>query len=515
MKQHLMYVEPTRSVAGAWKHCGGVRFALRRAHLKKLGAQMAKGGVMHKPLVPVKVAAACMEAMNLGLGEAWHYDTHIMMAGLLGEEWAAAMRVAAKKFQGSDEEGIRWEPVAWSGVSWWVSSPYSLIHHLHQSTENPANVAYAEGLRKMQAERYTSTKAGRYLTKYFPELGEAKIKEWAERQAARACPAELKFIEGTDKDGWVRVYKDGPASCMQGEDCVEVYAHEKSVLRLAYLAQGDEIHARCIVRDDKKEWIRCYPNTSSTEGQRWHTAMEAAVEGAGYTHGNFYGVHLDKVRHPDAGRHDNKWMMPYLDSGSGRRCDTYVDDAGATLVVGSDGIEAQQQDGYVDFDNQQTCDECGSRMDEDTSCYVEGEEISVCEHCYQTEFVTALSRRGHERTVRNSDAIEVGCEWYHTEYLSDNDIYQCEDDGEYYHMDDLCYTSRGFVHSDRVTALDEEDSDGNSYAHDDDIATTHDGRTIHEDDVVTETINGVDVVFHKDDDIDAYKEEHKEEKEEA
>ena len=202
MKQHLQYVEPTRSVAGAWKHRDGRKFALRRAHLKKLGAQMAANGVMHKPLVPVKVAAFCMEAMNLGLGEAWDHDTHVMMAGLMGPEWAAAMRMAAGKFCGP------WEQVVWSGESWWVSSPCSLIHHLHQSTENPANVAYAESLQKMQAERYTSTKAGRYLTKYFGDvLSEASIKDWAERQAARACPAELKFIEGTDKDGWVKVYR--------------------------------------------------------------------------------------------------------------------------------------------------------------------------------------------------------------------------------------------------------------------------------------------------------------------
>lgn len=509
MKQHLQYIEPTRSVAGAWKHRCPPMFQYRRAHLKKLGAQMASNGVMTKPMVPVKVAAFCMEAMNLGLGEAWDHDTHAMMAGLMGPEWAAAMRMAMGKFCG------QWEPVVWKDTSWWNSSPYSLIHQLHQSTENPANVAYAEGLQKMQAERYTSTKAGRYLTKYFPELGEATIKYWAERQASRACPAELKFIASDDKAGWVQVYAVGPESCMQGEESVSVYAHAKSVLRLAYLVQGGEIHARCIVRDDKKEWIRCYPNTSSTERQRWHMAMEAAVEGAGYSHGNFDGVHLDKVRHPNAGKYDNKWMMPYLDNGSGRRCNTYVDDAGSTLVVGSDGIEAQQQDGYVDFDNQATCDECGNRMDEDGSCYVEGEEISVCEHCYQNEFVCAIGRRGHETTVRHSDAIYVGGQWYHTDYLSDNDIYACEDDGEYYHMDDLCYTSRGHVHSDRVTALDEEDSDGNNHAHDNDIATTHDGRTIHEDDVVTETINGVDVVFHKYDDIDAYKEEHNEEKEEA
>jgi len=159
MKKHLMYVEPTRSVAGAWKHRGVWTFATRRAHLKKTGAQMARRGVMHKPLMPVKVAAYCMEAMNNCLGEAWDDDAHVMMAGLMGPEWAAAMRVAANKFNGDTAEGVQWEPVVWGNASWWVSSPYSLIHHLHQSTENPANVAYAESLQKMQAERYTSTKA--------------------------------------------------------------------------------------------------------------------------------------------------------------------------------------------------------------------------------------------------------------------------------------------------------------------------------------------------------------------
>jgi hypothetical protein len=71
MKQHLQYVEPTRSVAGAWKHRDVWKFALRRAHLKKIGAQMAANGVMHKPLVPVKVAAFCMDAMVMGSGEPW------------------------------------------------------------------------------------------------------------------------------------------------------------------------------------------------------------------------------------------------------------------------------------------------------------------------------------------------------------------------------------------------------------------------------------------------------------
>jgi len=511
MRKHLQYVEPSRSVAGTWKHEYMEDFKRRREILKQFGKMIAKNGVMHKPLIPVKVAAFCIEAVQTGLGDPWGFSTRQMLQVLLGKGAGMLLRRDQYRLMPRGHDGVVWGSVVWNDEDWWVNSPYSLIHSLHESKEGAGSVAYAEGLGKMELDRYTSTKPGRYLTKFFPELGTGNIKYWAERQAARACPAELQFIASDDKDGWVRVYKDGPQSCMQGEDCVQVYAHKKSVLRLAYLTQGGEIRGRCIVREDKKEYIRCYPNGTSDENTRWHTAMEVAIEGAGYTHGNFHGVHLDKVRYDGAGRYDEKWMMPYLDNGSGRRCDTCVEDAGDTLVVGSEGVEGQQQNGYVDFENQATCDECSDRMSEGDEYYVDTEEITVCEHCYSSNFITAIGRRGHEVTVRQRNAVEVGGEWYDTDYLSDNNIGLCEDDGEYYHADDLCSTSRGLVHNDRVTALDEEDSYGNNHAHEDDTSTTHDGRTIHEDDAVTATVNGADVVFHKDDDIAGYRAEHEEE----
>jgi hypothetical protein len=236
--------------------------------------------------------------------------------------------------------------------------------------------------------------------------------------------------------------------------------------------------------------------------------MEMAIEGAGYTHGNFHGVHLDKVRYDGAGEYDEKYMMPYLDNGSGRRCDTYVEDAGDTLVVGSNGVEAQQQSGYVDFDNQAQCDECSDRISEDEGYYIDSEEITVCEHCYNNNFVSALGRRGNDVMIRADNAVEVDGNYYDPDYLSDNDIYMCEASEEYYKLNDLCSTSRGYVHEDACVSLDLEDSDGNTFAHSDDTSTTHDGRVIHEDDAVTETVNGEDVVFHEDDDIAGYRAEH-------
>ena len=513
MRKHLKYYEPSRSIAGAWKHGYSWDFRSRRRDLKQLGKMSASSGVMTKPLDPVKIAKFCIQSMSSGFADPWGYSVRAMLGVLMGSPDVRDMlHTTNENFDSGYTSRERWNHVVWAEEEWFTGSPYAYVHALHQAVDNPANVAYAESFDKMKLDRYTSTKAGRYLTKFFGGtdgvLTETQIKYWAERQAARACPAELKFIAGDDKDGWVRVYKDGPQSCMHGEDCVQVYAHEKSVLRLAYLTQGDEIMGRCIVREDKMEFIRCYPNGTSTENTRWQVAMQEAVEKAGYTHGNFHGVHLDKVQYEGGGRYEEKYMMPYLDNGSGRRCDTCVEDAGSTLVVGSDGVEAQQQHGYVDFENQATCDECSDRMHEDEGYYVDSEEITVCEHCYENNFISALGRRGHDVMIRTDNAVEVDGNYYDPNYLADNDIYACEVDGEYYPLNQLCSTSRGYVHEDACVSLDLEDSDGNTFAHSDDTSTTHDGRVIHEDDAVTETVNGEDVVFHKDDDIADYRAEH-------
>jgi hypothetical protein len=284
---------------------------------------------------------------------------------------------------------------------------------------------------------------------------------------------------------------------MQGEDSVHVYAHEHSVLRLAYQITNGQIVSRAIVREDRKEYIRIYPTDEGVV----HGQMQAALEAAGYTHGNLNGVYLDAVDHD----HHDGWVCPYLDSGRGG--DTNVDNVVREvdgckhfyLWVGHGSMDGQTQNGYVYLGRQ--CDECEEHYDEDALHYVESEEREVCEHCLDRHYVLAYIGR-HDQEYFRDDCGCIYCEdtneyYRDSEAAARHDVYQCEESGDYFESSNLYSTSRGLIHHRFCVELAVEDSDGNTYAHKRDTVTTHDGRVIHEDDAVLRT-----VYFHKDDDID-------------
>ena len=149
-----------------------------------------------------------------------------------------------------------WDRAPWAGEPWFARSAAATLHSLHipKDEKNKGLVAFADTTAKLHNDRFTVMRPGRYLTQYFKDtLSEEEIKHWAAQYTALFEPAALAFIEGNDAAGWERVYDEGPQSCMKGESCVRVYAHDKSVLRLAYQTQGATIISRCIVREDKKE----------------------------------------------------------------------------------------------------------------------------------------------------------------------------------------------------------------------------------------------------------------------
>lgn len=503
MKCDLYYVAPVRSTLGEYKHNGGRRilFNVRRTELKQLGTIAAHSGVLKggaANIIPLKVAALAQDISgNTALSS--HIPDPVHIFDDLLRKYYPVFVACLERDRVKIETGV-WAPVMWANESWWLDSPYALVHSLHVSENDAGRIAFAESPEKLMADRYIVMKPGRYLSRFFGEsLSEATIKYWAERQAARGCPTELKFVEGTDadKDEWVRVYRVGPKSCMQGEDTVSVYAHDHSVLRLAYMQQGEEIVARSIVREDRKEYIRCYPSPNNAELTRLHTAMVAALEAAGYSHGDLDKVYLDKV--PVDG---SRFMMPYLD-GCNYTHVTEVRVSGQDLWrVGDHGIDAQTQEGYVDI-NPTRCDDCNDRMSEEEACYVESHDRTVCNHCLSHNYVCAIGRRGHEDYYSPDDCVEVGDQWYVIDYANDNDIYQDERSGDYYHLDDLCMTAEGYIHCDNCAGLDVDDEDGNSYAHERLVVQTHDGRTI----MRCESVCVDGEVFHQDD------EEVKEEKE--
>lgn len=425
---------------------------------------------------------------------------------LLATKDASMGTLSAAHYRDVDKFGTTWRAVPWAREDWFTYSAYRHTHALHIATGNELQVAYAQTLPKVVGEKYVSTKPGRYLTQFFGHvLDETQIKYWAEQVSAAAAPCELHFIEGADTEGWLRVYRDGPDSCMKGENTVRVYSHKNSVLRLAYITQGDEIKGRAIVREDEHQYVRVYPNTNSTDGQRYNTVMRDMVEAAGYGFGSLMGVLLDAIPHKGD---EGGYICPYLDSGDGDTpCleVTYVHGK-EYLRVGRNGMDGQTQNGYVsDYDeNSRDCDDCGERCPEDEMRFIECNDHHVCECCMQENYVMAYGRRS-QVLVRTDDMelVEVGGEWYMTEYANNHDIYLCDVTEEWMHEDDMVMTKRGYISQNEAVHLGVEDSEGNEWAYAPDTVQTHDGRTIHEDDAVEVEVS---YTCHKNDNVDEVKE---------
>lgn len=490
MLNDLLYKNPERSTLGDYKHSGGA-FKYRREHLKNMGETIAKSGLMKQR--PVDHAAVMKLLRPLGVFNVSGKMQFAFVESLLGKPVAEALRRDLRRYQDN-----HWQDVPWGEEPWYKTSGYYWLHsaHLPKEDKNAGQVAFAENTPKLVQDRFTVMKPGRYLQRYFSDvLDEGQIKLWAERYAAQFAPAELKFIEGDDPDGWVRVYRDGPQSCMKGSEAVQVYAHDKSVLRLAYMAKNNVITSRAIVREDTtpKQYVRVYPTNDCIE----QTQLREALEAQGYVHGSLKGVLLDAIESDEA---SDAWVCPYLDSGRDGQTNVELvyQDGKSYLRVGRNGMDGQTQEGYVTDANMVTCDDCNDRVHEDDSHYIESSERYVCNSCCDDHYVAAMGRR-YEELVHVDDAVycETDGQHYREDYADRHDVYQCAVSDNWYKIDDLASTSRGYVYVDLTVNLDVEDSDGNSCAHMDDVVETHDGRVIHKDDAVLRT-----VYFHKDDEIE-------------
>lgn len=365
-------------------------------------------------------------------------------------------------------------------VTSYKATHLDILHNLHISSEIPTQVAYYPSLRHWRENRAVRTTIGKYLTKYkdIISLSESEIKTMAERHLVKINARAgwtVKFMEHNDPEGWMRVYRsDDVRSCMRGMDAVRVYAHDKSVLRLAYLENGiGEIIGRCIVReDDEKGWLRVYPDPhGSTEGRFLLDSLKAM----GYTENiNLNGVLLEAIEEGSA------YVCPYIDCGNGG--DQYADlvhiDGKDYLELGSGDWEATRTDGYVG--ERCSCDECGDSCDEDELIWIDNEEIRVCPSCLDENFVYAYGRR-YEEYFRSDECVEVNGSWYLMETASNHNIYQCDYDGEWYHGDELYHFDEGSVHVNDAVRVDHE-HDGDNYIHPDYVHTLSDGTTCHDDD---------------------------------
>lgn len=383
----------------------------------------------------------------------------------------------------------------------WISIPYieyiigthiqydrfqhiNTLHRIHESTADPLLIAYYPSIDHMRKGREIRTKLGKYLKNYQIELGisDADIKMLVEKHnstiEARAGWI-VKFIGSNDPQGWHNVYANCThRSCMsdckgEAEDAVKLYAHDESVLRLAFIQSGNDIIARAIVRDDLKQYIRIYPDPQSKpEG----TFLKSYLKNLGYEHGSLEGVLIRTYHHDDGG-----YCCPYIDRGTmndypqGDIVARSNDDLYIRIVQKGD-LDCTHTNGRTEeTEDEYYCDCCGDYFHEDD---MDGD---ICLNC-RDEYTLAYTRNGNETWINNNDVIWVGDHAYDPDYLEDNSIYYADYNDEYFHLDDLIYTSRGYAYHGDCTLLDHEDSEGNSHAVDEDTHELSNGKICHIDD---------------------------------
>jgi hypothetical protein len=153
---------------------------------------------------------------------------------------------------------------------------------------------------------------------------------------------------------------------------------------------------------------------------------------------------------------------------------------GKTYLRAGDGeMNATNTNGYCE-DNSCSCDNCGDSYSEDELNYIEHDGNHVCEYCRDQMYTYAYGRR-HEDYFPEDECIRVGDDWYWTETLDHHDIYICERDGEYYHMDDMTQTVDGLYHNEYVVCVDHPDTNGDDWIYQDKVHILSDDTTCHVD----------------------------------
>jgi len=373
-----------------------------------------------------------------------------------------------------------------------------LLHHAHISVDDPRLIAYYPSLKHLTESIYAGdpnlravkVKLGKYLTAYREALGmtELQVKEMVEKyngHLASKVGWKVEFIEHDDPEGWFKVYatKGDFTSCMTGSESVKLYAHDKSTLRLAYIAGGI---ARCIVRDegDDTGWVRMYGETEDAR-----VFLKSWLASNGYPK----QTSLDGCLLPLVEAQHSGYVCPYIDSGSSgaQMADIKTIDGVNYLRICEDGDYKCENTAGTCYENDEDdediyeCGECGHREHRDEMYYVETEGIDVCNDCLSRNYTYAYVSNYQEYVKDcNTTTWCYGDEYYTQEGLEYYNLVVCEYDDEVYPVCEMVETAYyGLVHIDHASAVDRIDDKYNTrYVLECDVHTLSDSSTCHKND---------------------------------
>lgn len=304
-----------------------------------------------------------------------------------------------------------------------AANPRLKHHFLHVSGLNPMLVAYTEdedrGLRDIQ----TTTKIGRYLTRYAPDFNTSY---YSNQYLVSQCPPVLKFAH--DRETIHRVYANGPHSCMVNtyrydyDDnkvyAVEVYAGPDTAV--AYIGDyriAGGVTARSVVNTKDNHWVRCYGNDE---------VLRALLNKAGFSPGSLEGCRVLRML-------DSNYdpIMPYLDGV--QRASYYNDEY---LVITENGeYRCDKTDGTCVKEDEYVCADCEQGYsDEDEGSHLD--HGWVCDSCLSNNYTYAYTGSGQEYISNDEGIYEYNGDYYTSSGLERHNLILLED-GEVYHQEDV------------------------------------------------------------------------------
>lgn len=197
-----------------------------------------------------------------------------------------------------------YKPVPWANCAWVRKAKACVDHFVHVSHDDPTQIAYTSEEGKGLLDKQARISPTKYLARHYMEakiITEATMRKWlASYRKLYGADYELKFAY--TGDDIVRVFKDGPSSCMKGVNAVRAY--EGPDLAVAYIERSGKITARTVVWPKKK--LYCDRTYGDIE------FIQEVLEGEGYKASHhFKGARLSAIKNGSG------WHLPSVEMAQG------------------------------------------------------------------------------------------------------------------------------------------------------------------------------------------------------
>ena len=319
-----------------------------------------------------------------------------------------------------------------------------LLEWPHRSETDPNRLAYTPNERYAADDRQLITAIGKYLRRHFSDLPDHELRDIVARYTYAGT-----IVLSDNLNDFGHAVVNGPSSCMSKSFDIETECgetvHPYAVYdpaygwRMAIRRNGNDIVGRCLVYagdeydgDGKGVFVRSYKrNEHGYSG--CDEAIEAWLKNEGYEKSCSWPDGARLARYA-VRRYSDHFVLPYIDGGT-----QSVKDRGSHLEIDSDGdIGANNTCGTASFKEMHTCACCGDRAVAEDGIWVGYHEDTFIGECCSDGYTRVYGRRGNEYYVPDEEAVYVGGEHYHCDYLSENNIVELAS-GDYCHMDDAVY----------------------------------------------------------------------------